>query len=95
MGKKNIKELSENTEKIAFDVKAEEISEDTLGKLIKKMRKSRGLTQPELAEGVVSDVSSICKWEKSGSPAWWKFIKIADFLGYEIEIRLVQKERYF
>lgn len=91
MGKKNVKELSESTEKIAFDVKAEEISEDTLGKLIKKMRKSRGLTQPELAEGVVSDVSSICKWEKSGSPAWWKFIKIADFLGYEIEIRLTQK----
>lgn len=91
MGKKNVKELSENTEKIAFDVKAEEISEDTLGKLIKKMRKSRGLTQPELAEGVVSDVSSICKWEKSGSPAWWKFIKIADFLEYEIEIRLTQK----
>lgn len=93
MGKKNIKELSENTEKIAFDVKAEEISEDTLGKLIKKMRKSRGLTQPELAEGVVSDVSSICKWEKSGSPAWWKFVKIADFLGYEIEISLKQKEK--
>lgn len=91
MGKKNVKELSENTEKIAFDVKAEEISEDTLGKLIKKMRKSRGLTQPELAEGVVSDVSSICKWEKSGSPAWWKFLEIAEYLGYEIEIRLTQK----
>lgn len=91
MGKKNVKELSENTENPVFDVKAEEISNDTLGKLIKKMRKSRGLTQPELAEGVVSDVSSICKWEKSGSPAWWKFIKIADFLGYEIEIRLTQK----
>lgn len=92
MGKNNVKELSENTEKIAFDVKAEEISEDTLGKLIKKMRKSRGLTQPELAEGVVSDVSSICKWEKSGSPAWWKFLEIADFLGYELEIRLSEKE---
>lgn len=92
MGKKNIKELSENTEKPVFDVKAEEISEDTLGKLVKKMRKSRGLTQPELAEGVVSDVSSICKWEKSGSPAWWKFVKIADFLGYELEIRLSEKE---
>ena len=95
MEKKNRKELSENTEKLVFDVEAEVISVDTLGKLIKKMRKSRGLTQPELAEGVVSDVSSICKWEKSGSPAWWKFIEIADFLGYGIEIRLVQKERYF
>lgn len=92
MEKKNRKELSENTEKIAFDVKAEEITNDTLGKLIKKMRKSRGLTQLELAEGIASDVSSICKWEKSGSPAWWKFLEIADFLGYEIEIRLVQKE---
>lgn len=91
MGKKNVKELSESTEKLVFDVEAEEITNDTLGKLVKKMRKSRGLTQPELAEGVVSDVSSICKWEKSGSPAWWKFIKIADFLGYEIEIRLTQK----
>lgn len=92
MGKKNVKELSESTEKLVFDVEAEEISEDTLGKLVKKMRKSRGLTQPELAEGVVSDVSSICKWEKSGSPAWWKFVKIADFLGYELEIRLSEKE---
>lgn len=73
-------------------IKAEEISENTLGKLIKKMRKSRGLTQPELAEGVLSNVSSICKWEKSGSPAWWKFIEIADFLGYEIEIRLSEKK---
>lgn len=92
MEKKNRKELSENTEKIAFDVKAEEITNDTLGKLVKKMRKSRGLTQLELAEGVVSDVSSICKWEKSGSPAWWKFLKITEYLGYELEIRLVQKE---
>ena len=91
MEKKNRKELSENTEKPVFDVKTEEISNDTLGKLVKKMRKSRGLTQPELAEGVVSDVSSICKWEKSGSPAWWKFLEIADFLEYEIEIRLTQK----
>lgn len=94
MEKKNRKELSENTEKIAFDVKAEEITNDTLGKLVKKMRKSRGLTQLELAEGVVSDVSSICKWEKSGSPAWWKFLKITEYLGYELEIRLVQKEEY-
>lgn len=92
MGKKNVKELSESTEKLVFDVEAEEITNDTLGKLVKKMRKSRGLTQPELAEGVVSDVSSICKWEKSGSPAWWKFVKIADFLGYELEIRLSEKE---
>lgn len=92
MEKKNRKELSENTEKPVFDVKAEEISEDTLGKLVKKMRKSRGLTQPELAEGVVSDVSSICKWEKSGSPAWWKFLEITEYLGYEIEITMEQKE---
>ena len=73
-------------------IKADEITEDSLGKLVKKMRKSRGLTQLELAEGVASDVSSICKWEKSGSPSWWKFIDVSNFLDYEIEINLKRKE---
>lgn len=40
-----------------------EATDRTLGELIKTMRTAEGLTQPELAEAVYSDVRSICRWE--------------------------------
>lgn len=62
--------------------------EQTLGKLIKTMRTAEGLTQPELAEAVYSDVSSICRWEHGESITWHKFIEIAGVLGYMVDIEV-------
>ena len=61
-------------------------TERTLGELIKNMRKSKGLTQSELAEAVYSDVSSICRWEHGENITWKKFFEIAGVLGYTVDV---------
>ena len=63
-------------------------TERTLGELIKNMRKSKGLTQSELAEAVYSDVSSICRWEHGENITWKKFFEIAGVLGYTVEVEV-------
>lgn len=60
----------------------------TLAKLIKTMRKAEGVTQPELAEAVYSDVSSICRWEHGENITWYKFLEIAHTLGYTVDIEV-------
>lgn len=60
----------------------------TLAKLIKTMRTAEGLTQPELAEEVYSDVSSICRWEHGENISWFKFLEIATALGYMVEVEV-------
>lgn len=60
----------------------------TLAKLIKTMRKAEGVTQPELAEAVYSDVSSICRWEHGENITWYKFLEIATALGYTVDIEV-------
>lgn len=63
-------------------------TEKTLSELIKTMRTSEGLTQPELAEAVYSDVSSICRWEHGENITWYKFLEIAHILGYMVDIEV-------
>ena len=63
-------------------------TEKTLSELIKTMRTLEGLTQPELAEAVYSDVSSICRWEHGENITWHKFIEIAGVLGYMVDIEV-------
>ena len=63
-------------------------TERTLGELIKNMRKSKGLTQSELAEAVYSDVSSICRWEHGENITWKKFLEIAGVLGYTVDVKV-------
>ena len=63
-----------------------EATDRTLGELIKNMRKSKGLTQSELAEAVYSDVSSICRWEHGENITWKKFFEIAGVLGYTVDV---------
>lgn len=63
-------------------------TERTLGELIKNMRKSKGLTQSELAEAVYSDVSSICSWEHGENITWKKFFEIAGVLGYTVDVEV-------
>ena len=65
-----------------------EATETTVARLIKTMRTAEGLTQPELAEAVYSDVSSICRWEHGESITWHKFIEIAGVLGYTVDIEV-------
>lgn len=60
----------------------------TLAKLIKTMRKAEGVTQPELAEAVYSDVSSICRWEHGENITWYKFLEISKALGYTVDIEV-------
>lgn len=62
--------------------------EQTLAKLIKIMRTAEGLTQPELAEAVYSDVSSICRWEHGENITWYKFLEIATVLCYTVDIEV-------
>ena len=69
-------------------MKAMIATEKTLSELIKTMRTSEGLTQPELAEAVYSDVSSICRWEHGENITWHKFIEIAGVLGYTVDIEV-------
>ena len=63
-------------------------TEMTLARLIKKMRKTEGLTQSELAEAVYSDVSSICRWEHGENITWYKFLEIAHILGYMVDVEV-------
>ncbi len=60
----------------------------TLAKLVKTMRTAEGVTQPELAEMVYSDTSSICRWEHGENISWFKFLEIATALGYTVEIEV-------
>lgn len=65
-----------------------EATATTLAKLIKKMRKAEGVTQPELAMEVYSDTSSICRWEHGENITWYKFLEIAHTLGYTVDIEV-------
>lgn len=65
-----------------------EATNKTLAKLIKTMRKEKGVTQSELAEMVYSDTSSICRWEHGENITWNKFFEIVNTLGYTVEVEV-------
>ena len=65
-----------------------EITDRTLGELIKAMRKTEGLTQSELAEAVCSDVKSIRRLEHGENITWKKFFEIANALGYIVDVNV-------
>lgn len=65
-----------------------EATEKTLAELINTMRTAEGLTQPELAEEVYSDIGSICRWEHGENITWFKFLEIAKVLGYMVDIEV-------
>lgn len=65
-----------------------EATNKTLGELIKQMRTAKGLTMAELAEEANSDASAICKWEHGASISWYKFLEIAQALGYITDIEV-------
>lgn len=63
-------------------------TEMTLARLIKTMRKAKGLTQAELAEAVYSDVRTIRRWEHGENITWYKFLEIAHTLGYIVDVEV-------
>ena len=63
-------------------------TEMTLARLIKTMRTAEGLTQSELAEAVYSDKDSICRWEHGANITLYKFLEIANTLGYTVDIEV-------
>lgn len=65
-----------------------EATNKTLGELIKQMRTDKGVTMAELAEAVYSDVSSVCRWEHGENVTWYKFLEIAQVLGYITDIEV-------
>lgn len=65
-----------------------EATDRTLGELIKKMRKAEGLTQSELAIEVRSYKGWIESYENGGDISWFKFLEIADELGYWVDIEV-------
>ena len=65
-----------------------EATDRTLGELIKKMRKAEGLTQSELAIEVRSYKGWIEGCENGGDISWFKFLEIADELGYWVDIEV-------
>lgn len=60
----------------------------TLSELIKKMRTEQGVTQSLLAMMVYSDAGSISRWERGDNITWFKFIEIAEALGYTVHIEV-------
>lgn len=65
-----------------------EATNKTLSELIKKMRTEQGVTQSHLAMMVYSDTGSICRWERGDNVTWFKFIEIAEALGYKVNIEV-------
>lgn len=65
-----------------------EATDRTLGELIKKMREAEGLTQSELAIEVRSYKGWIESYENGGDISWFKFLEIADELGYWVDIEV-------
>lgn len=70
-----------------------EATNKTLAELIKKMRTEQGVTQSHLAMMVYSDTGSICRWERGDNVTWFKFIEIAEALGYTVHIEVGEGER--
>lgn len=60
----------------------------TLAELIKKMRKEQDVTQSLLAMMVYSDAGSISRWECGNNITWFKFLEIAEALGYTVHIEV-------
>lgn len=65
-----------------------EATDRTLGELIKNMRTAEGLTQSELAIEVRSYKGWIESYENGGDISWFKFLEIADELGYWVDIEV-------
>lgn len=74
-------------------IRATNCNENTLGTLLKTMRKEQGLTQVEVSENTGRSASDLCKWENNKrSVSWYIFLDYADAMGYTVDMTIREKE---
>lgn len=75
-------------------IRATDCNENTLGTLLKTMRKEQGLTQVEVAEKAGRNASDLCKWENNKQAvSWYIFLDFAETMGYTVDMTIrVKKE---
>ncbi len=63
-----------------------EITSENLGTILKKVRKEKGLTQKDVAEGIHVDQSVISSWERgTGNPTFLNVYKLCQFFDMTID----------
>lgn len=74
-------------------IRASNCNENTLGTLLKTMRKEQGLTQVEVAENAGHNASDLCKWENNKQAvSWYIFLDFAETMGYAVDMTIRKKE---
>ena len=74
-------------------IRATDCNENTLGTLLKTMRKEKGLTQVEVSENTGRNASDLCKWENNKrAVSWYIFLDYADAMGYTVDMTIREKE---
>lgn len=74
-------------------IRATDCNENTLGTLLKTMRKEQGLTQVEVAEKARRNPSDLCKHENNKQAvSWYIFLDYADTMGYTVDMTIREKE---
>lgn len=74
-------------------IRATSCNENTLGTLLKTMRKEQGLTQVEVSENTGRSASDLCKWENNKrAVSWYIFLDYAESMGYTVDMTIREKE---
>lgn len=74
-------------------IRATNCNENTLGTLLKTMRKEQGLTQVEVAERARRNASDLCKHENNKQAiSWYIFLDYAELMGYTVDMTIREKE---
>lgn len=74
-------------------IRATDCNENTLGTLLKTMRKEQGLTQVEVAERARRNASDLCKHENNKQAiSWYIFLDYAYTMGYTVDMTIREKE---
>lgn len=74
-------------------IRIRDCNEDTLGTLLKTMRKEQGLTQVEVGDDAGYDKSDLCKWENNKrAVSWYIFLDCAKAMGYTVDMTIREKE---
>ncbi len=74
-------------------IRATDCNENTLGTLLKTMRKEQGLTQVEVAEKAGRNASDLCKHENNKQAvSWYIFLDYAELMGYTVDMTIRKKE---
>lgn len=74
-------------------IRIRDCNENTLGTLLKTMRKEQGLTQVEVAEKAGRNPSDLCKHENNKQAvSWYIFLDYAELMGYTVDMTIREKE---